>query len=82
MNQQINIPDNFGNTPLHVSTYHGHLDMAKVLLTEGADPTLINLRGKTPLKLAYRFKKVEHFLIKCIIFKDWKNWLIELKSII
>ena len=54
--------------------------MTKVLLLNGADPTLINSQGRTPLKISYKFRKVQDFIKKWIIFKDWKNWLNELKK--
>ena len=76
----INTPDDFGNTPLHMSACRGYLTMTKVLFLNGADPTLINSQGRTPLKLSYKFKKVEDFIKKWIIFHGWKTWLNELKK--
>ena len=37
-----------GNSPLHIACMHGRINVVKVLLSHGADPTIINNEGKTP----------------------------------
>ncbi|KAG9230979.1 ankyrin repeat-containing domain protein [Amylocarpus encephaloides] len=41
----INAQNNAGNTPLHWAALNGHLGSVKVLLEQGADPTLTNQKG-------------------------------------
>lgn len=53
----VNIRDQFGCTPLHYVSIHGHNFLqqwraADVLLAEGANPFIANKEGKTPLDLA------------------------------
>lgn len=39
-----------GDSLLMLAIYHGHLDVARLLLARGADPELRNGRGQTPLE--------------------------------
>ncbi|KAL7299617.1 hypothetical protein TKK_0007380 [Trichogramma kaykai] len=48
---QVNARDKFGNTPLHAAVHRKCLKMIEVLLRRGADPSLANKRGVTPLLL-------------------------------
>ena len=41
-----------GNTPLHVAASLGNTQLINLLVTGGADHTLKNLEGETPLDLA------------------------------
>ncbi|KAH8803200.1 ankyrin repeat-containing domain protein [Xylogone sp. PMI_703] len=41
----INAQNNSGNTALHWAALNGHLEAVKVLLEQGADPTICNQRG-------------------------------------
>ncbi len=41
-----------GYTPLHLAASSGHVECVKVLLTYGADISLTDKRGKTPLRTA------------------------------
>jgi uncharacterized protein len=41
----LNVQNKAGNTALHWAALNGHLDAVKVLLEEGADPTITNSRG-------------------------------------
>lgn len=49
----VNIQDNNGDTPLHLAVYFGgHSDNFELLLSKsGADPNIVNHRGKTPLDI-------------------------------
>jgi len=47
-----NVKDSKGNTPLHVASYIGAFDCAKILLELGADPNSKGKHGLTPLTLA------------------------------
>ncbi|KAL8140141.1 hypothetical protein V2J09_006162 [Rumex salicifolius] len=49
---KINAIDSRGHTPLHHSIMKGKPEIAKVLLTRGADPTAMDYEGKLPLNLA------------------------------
>ena len=37
--------DDFGSTPLMIACFHGHLAIAEILLSRGADPNRVNFRG-------------------------------------
>ena len=42
-----------GSTPLHVAAQNGHADVCALLLECGADISLQNKRGKTPVEIAF-----------------------------
>lgn len=44
--------DNDGNTPLHLAAIYGHFGVAKLLLENGANPSLLNTEGDTPAERA------------------------------
>jgi uncharacterized protein len=48
-----------GCTPLWLATRAGHLECAKLLLAAGANPTLSNNEGLTPLQTAEKFKRLD-----------------------
>lgn len=51
----INAPSRDGaQTPLHIAAAMGRLKAAEALMTLGANPTLQDFRGRTPLELAER----------------------------
>jgi len=49
---QINIQAGGGNTALHIAAFFGHLNVAKQLVTAGADLTLVNEGGETAAQRA------------------------------
>lgn len=49
---QPNLPDDGGDTPLHLAAYHGHLTIVRLLIRAGADSTVENAGGFTPMDLA------------------------------
>ncbi len=64
----IDIQNNRGNTPLHIATRNGKLDVVKLLVKKGADLCIDNCvqYGGTPLHLAARSVNLEvvKFLVK------------------
>lgn len=48
----INAQDKYGWTPLHSACHHGNIDCVKLLIKLGADVTVTEKVGKTPLHLA------------------------------
>jgi ankyrin repeat protein len=49
---RVNERDDKGRTALHVSSACGHVHAVQCLLALGADPTICDSRGNTPLHLA------------------------------
>ncbi|CAB0044226.1 unnamed protein product [Trichogramma brassicae] len=62
---QLDARDNEGNTPLHltIDTWPYSEGVVEILLRRGADPTLVNARGETPLHLMCRGCEIEHMII-------------------
>lgn len=53
-----------GRTPLHVAAWHGHTDVARALLTAGADPNARDdSAGETPLHTAVRANDAEMVIV-------------------
>ena len=51
-------------SPLHVAAAAGNLAVCRLLLAHGADPTLVNIFGKTPIDLLQR--EWDEFGNKCV----------------
>lgn len=47
--QDIDVPDNAGNTPLQIASLEGSMDIVKLLLDAGCDITCKNIDMETPL---------------------------------
>lgn len=47
----INLPDSEGETALHIATKRRHIEIVKLLLKAGANPTLL-YKGETPYQIA------------------------------
>lgn len=45
----VNAQNGSGNTALHWAALNGHLEAVKVLVEQGADPTIINHKGHDPI---------------------------------
>lgn len=45
----INAVDDLGDTPLHVAIYRGNLDAAYILIENGANPNIQNVKNKSAL---------------------------------
>ena len=59
----INMGDSYGATMLHWVAYYGNLDLAKFLLSKGADPNLEDILGNTPAASALNAKNYEMFIL-------------------
>ena len=60
----VSLQDEFGNSALHYAVQGGHLKMAKMLMDYGANQSLKNEEGLTPLEVAEKegFEKVRDLL--------------------
>ena len=50
--QEVNIQDNEGNTPLHRACEYGHSDIVETLMFAGANETITNDLGQSPAQVA------------------------------
>ncbi len=48
----VNRPCEHGRTALHMAAAWGHLDVVSFLLDHGADPTIRDVQGMTPVRVA------------------------------
>jgi ankyrin repeat protein len=51
--------DNYGATMLHWTAHYGNLDLAKFLLSKGADPHSKDTQGNTPFSIAFNNKNYD-----------------------
>lgn len=60
----IQAHDNFGDTPLHLAAYYGHLPIIRLLIHAKVDPTLLNANGFNAADLAEarRMWHIGHYL--------------------
>lgn len=60
-NTCVNATDKWAFTPLHEAAQKGRTQLCALLLAHGADPTMKNQEGQTPLDLA----TVQRLSLKC-----------------
>merc|ERR1712066_202779 len=65
VSELVNKGNNNGWTPLFVASYNGHLQMAQLLLTNGAEIDEASNSGRTPLMAASYFDHLE--IVKLLI---------------
>lgn len=56
---ELDLPDEQGNTPLHIAILNGHRVNAKYLVKKGADIDLADRSGRTPLEMAIERNEVD-----------------------
>ncbi|CAB0029347.1 unnamed protein product [Trichogramma brassicae] len=59
---QVNAPDKFGNTPLHLAISRGHRALTELLLRRESDPNLPNEEGSTALHMICKRDKDDGFV--------------------
>jgi len=69
--QCVNEPDHGGDCPLHLAAYSGHLPVVLLLARAGADQTLVNGGGHTPVDLAQAARMWEVF--NCLVERGRKE---------
>jgi len=57
--EDVNLPDDDGDTPLHKAVMNGNQDIIKLLVERGAEPRKSNRYGQTPIDIAEKFFKKE-----------------------
>jgi hypothetical protein len=63
----VNVQSEKGETPLHLATVNGHLEVVRVLLKHGANTNLRDTEGKTPL---HRARSEGHLDIVSFLLSD------------
>ena len=66
----INAQNNAGNTALHLASNLGHVDIVKILMSEGADETITNDDRMTPAQVAARNNHVSWLCEELLIWLD------------
>lgn len=69
--QCVNEPDHGGDCPLHLAAYSGHLAVVLLLARAGADQTLANGGGHTPVDLAQAARMWE--VSNCLVERGRKE---------
>ncbi|MCP6484401.1 ankyrin repeat domain-containing protein, partial [Klebsiella pneumoniae] len=59
----INVQNNQGDTPLHISLKWGYTNIVQILIEQDGDPLVCNRRGQTCFDCAHNSKMVEMFSI-------------------
>ncbi|EAS07494.2 IQ calmodulin-binding motif protein (macronuclear) [Tetrahymena thermophila SB210] len=59
----LNVRDMQGNTPLHLAAKNSHFQFASWLLSKKANPNLRNINGWTPLHFAFQANKLEGVML-------------------
>lgn len=66
----INAQDTYGDTPLHLASNNGYLDIVKFLVEKGANINIKSKSGDNPLGEAILYRKLEVFKF---LLEAWKN---------
>lgn len=69
-NTCVNATDKWAFTPLHEAAQKGRTQLCALLLAHGADPTMKNQEGQTPLDLATVSPHFKIFRIAYYTFRD------------
>jgi hypothetical protein len=70
--EDVNVQDDYGYTSLHVACFDDISDAVGALLLAGADETITNDRGLTPVQRAVRYKRVKVLSLMDVSSK-WKR---------
>lgn len=69
-NTCVNATDKWAFTPLHEAAQKGRTQLCALLLAHGADPTMKNQEGQTPLDLATVSPHFKIFRLACYTFRN------------
>jgi ankyrin repeat protein len=61
--ERVNVADHSGMTPLHHAAAAMYIDMAKLLISAGANVGATDLNGRTPLHIAATGRRLENVLV-------------------
>ncbi|MEQ2200844.1 hypothetical protein XENOCAPTIV_003928, partial [Xenoophorus captivus] len=65
----VNAVDTLGQTALHRAALAGHIQTCKLLLSCGADPSIVSLQGFTAAQMGNEAKVMAGFPLQCSLFK-------------
>ncbi|CAB0032088.1 unnamed protein product [Trichogramma brassicae] len=77
---QLDARDNEGDTPLHLALDRCDGEVAEILLGRGADPTLVNARGETPLHVIVAGIFTKRFVNEFFALCDEFGWTVQLDA--
>ncbi|CAB0038480.1 unnamed protein product [Trichogramma brassicae] len=66
---QVNVQDKFGDTPLNFAVRNDEEVMLKLLLSRGADPTLVNAAGWTTLDIMFQSLQVKQLRFRQAVLR-------------
>jgi ankyrin repeat protein len=70
---EVNMADEYGDTPFHITANRGHEKISKLLLERGANPGLKNQSGKTAHELGWRGITCKMSALNSILTNDAKR---------
>ncbi|CAB0041378.1 unnamed protein product [Trichogramma brassicae] len=77
---QVDARDKLGNTPLHLALANQRRGSTELLLKRGADPTLVNEKGETPLHIVCKGDKDDDLIELFFKICDEKNRKVDVSA--
>ena len=68
---EVDAPDKFGQTPLHMASRAGNLEIVSILTSLGANPVVKDAHERTPLEVAWQHGRTD--VIKTLVAKTGKE---------
>ena len=66
----INLPDTYGNTPLHYAAKYGHLELCKYVVDQGANVSYKNKQSQTAYDVSESHHAIRQYLLPLVLQHD------------